>query len=367
MSLPVSIVIPTRNAMGVIEPHIAAVRECLAAAQEVIVVDSSEDGTLDYLRSELTGANIRFFERPRGLYESWNFATQQATAPYIYFSTMGDTIEPDGLRHLLDAIQSCGADVIISPPGMFNEAGEAIETRWPIHSLVENFSTREVRILPPVEAFLFSISCVPETVLGSSASNLYRREFLAAHPFPEGWGHCADSAWLTSHSLTARIAVTPQAVARFVVHAKESAGGFAPAVERTHFDDMFRRAGESLEQSDLPAPEREILQGWLTALRRRYQQFFDRLDMHVVYFARRDERIRAALERGDKFKARVASLEEEIHLTRGKLVDIRADMGAYERIHRSLPRMIALYFKVKMQQARKALAMLGGKSKTAGT
>ncbi len=368
MTLPITAILPTRNAMGAIEPHIRAIREWLPHVAQVVVVDSSEDGTLDYLRAEIALSNVEFHSRPRGLYEGWNFGVRQAREEFVYFSTVGDTIDFPGLQHLLAAIRAADADILISPPAMLDDRGVALPPgRWPIHSITENLPSAEPRRLAPADVFRLAVSFVPETLLGSSAGNLYRTAFLAGHPFPEGWGHCADSAWMISHSLAARVAVTARAVSQFIVHAKEPFGGFAPAVEITQFDDMFRRGTEALEAAMLPDEEREILRGWLVALRRRYQQFFDRLEMHKIYFARRDERIRAATERGDKFKARVVLLEDEVRSTREKVIALRRDIGAYARIHRSLPRMIRLYLSVKWSQARKVAALIRQKFQRSST
>ena len=367
-TLPISVILPTRNAMGSIEAHLSEIRGWLPRVAQIVVVDSSEDGTLDYLRAQIALPNVEFHSRPRGLYEGWNFGVGRTTQEYVYFSTVGDTIDLAGLRHLLDAIRTTEADILISPPEMLDDHGSPLPPgRWPIHSITENLSAGMPRLLAPADAFRLAVSYVPETLLGSSAGNLYRRSFLATHPFPEGWGHCADSAWIISHSLEARVAVTPNVVSRFIVHAKEPTGGFAPPVEMTQFEDMFRRAAVSLDASTLPVVERDVLRGWLVALQRRYQQFFDRFEMHKVYFARRDERIRLANERGDKFKARVATLEEEVISARRKVTDLRREIGGYERIHRSLPGMVRLYFSVKWNQAQKAWALLRQKIQKSST
>ena len=42
----------------------------------------------------------------------------KAKAPFIYISTVGDVIRPDGLAALLNTLQATEADVVISPPEM---------------------------------------------------------------------------------------------------------------------------------------------------------------------------------------------------------------------------------------------------------
>lgn len=351
MTLPITAILPTRNAMGAIDAHLHEIAGWLADVAQVVVVDSSEDGTLDYLRTKIDLPNAEFHSRPRGLYESWNFGVRQAKSEFVYFSTVGDTISGDGLRHLYDVAKRQEADIVISPPEMRSETGDSIPANWPIHDFCAQFDSENEHTLASHEAFLLSISYVPSTILGSSASNLYRREFLTQNPFLENWGHCADSPWMIANSLRARVAVTTRTVAKFVVHAKEPATG-AHVVGITHYEDMYERARASLRTSDRSDLEKKVLSGWLEGLVRRNRLFFERIESHVGYLARRDARIKALDERVVTARARSAQLEGQLKESNQKVIDLRRKLWDYERRHRSLLSIIGIYLAVKAGQLR---------------
>jgi len=80
-------------------------------------------GRLDMIRDRLRHPKIRFIERDRGLYESWNEGIAATTGDWIYISTAGDTIERDHLLHLLDTGERGAADVVISSPKFVDQTG----------------------------------------------------------------------------------------------------------------------------------------------------------------------------------------------------------------------------------------------------
>src|ERR1700761_342377 len=104
--LPVGVLIPTRNCMALLPEHVESMRGWLDLAEEIVVVDSdSRDGTKAFLKDKLSGRNVRFFEHPPGLYESWNFGLERMTARYVYISTVGDSITRAGLEHLAETAE----------------------------------------------------------------------------------------------------------------------------------------------------------------------------------------------------------------------------------------------------------------------
>src|SRR5262245_61645413 len=122
--LAIGVVIPTLNCAEQMPAHVAALNEWIDLAADVVVVDSeSTDGTPEFLRANLRHPAIRFFTRPRGLYQAWNFGIAQLRSEFAYISTAGDTITRAGIIHLAEAAQRLGADVVISPPRFVAEAG----------------------------------------------------------------------------------------------------------------------------------------------------------------------------------------------------------------------------------------------------
>src|ERR1035441_1521617 len=101
--LPVGVVMPTLNVRPQLPAHLFRSRTWSDLVEEIVVVDSqSEDGTGEYLRTQLQHPCIRHFSQSRGLYEAWNYGVGQLQRKYTYISTAGDLITREGLEHLVD-------------------------------------------------------------------------------------------------------------------------------------------------------------------------------------------------------------------------------------------------------------------------
>jgi hypothetical protein len=184
---------------------------------QVVVVDSSTDGSLDFLRKRLAASHVEFHSVPPGLYQAWNYGVSKARAEYCYFSTVGDSITADGLQHLFGIASKESLDAVLSPPEMLDIEGKPSAMRWPIHDFVatlreENFFPSREETVRWLTAFL------PFTILGSSASNLYRTDFLKAHPFPTECGHGGDAALGVQISPFVKMAVAKKICSRFFTH-----------------------------------------------------------------------------------------------------------------------------------------------------
>jgi hypothetical protein len=218
--LPIGVVIPTRNVQPALQAHLAQLHSWAELAEEIIVVDSqSTDGTVETLRAELRHPRLRILQHPPGLYQSWNHGIQQVTAKYTYFSTIGDTITAEGLQHLTATAEQIRSEVLVSSPGLFDLAGQTVtDRRWPIHRFLDWCPLDHPVLLEPWQAFLLTTLHVPDSILGSSASNLYLTETLKRFPFPTDYGHAGDTAWGLRYSWRVALAVTPKSFSRFVVH-----------------------------------------------------------------------------------------------------------------------------------------------------
>ncbi len=216
--LPVSIIVPTRNCAATLSEHLEKMRPVLDCASEVIGVDgSSEDGTAEILKKYLNHrVGAKFLSLPAGLYEGWNAAVAEAGQPWVYFSTIGDFIELDGLRELLVRAESGKLDLLISPPRMMEEDGVKSSSRkWPIHYLAEAFNEKETRLLSLDEKILGFFSFFTASILGSSASNIYSTSFLRKHPFATDFGHAGDTIWAVRYFEKMQVGICPVPVATF--------------------------------------------------------------------------------------------------------------------------------------------------------
>ncbi|HMJ91325.1 MAG TPA: glycosyltransferase [Candidatus Acidoferrum sp.] len=218
-TLPVSLLLPTRNSMGQLPRHIATVRDLLPHVRELVVVDSeSRDGTVELLRREFGSA--RFLTHPPGLYESWNFGVSACAAEYVYISTVGDAMTADGLRQLVKTAGQFACDVVISPPKLVDEHGTSVTKRWPIFEIIEGLKLEVTTVFTPEQAFLLALTFMRKAILGSSASNVYRTECLRERPFPTDFGHAGDVGWGLRHSADIRLGILPDEISTFVFHAR---------------------------------------------------------------------------------------------------------------------------------------------------
>ena len=248
--LPVGVVLPTYNCRAHLSAHLAAVREWAGLVEEIIVVDSfSDDGTMELLKEQLSQPNVRFHHHPRGLYQSWNFGISQISAKYIYISTVGDLITGDGLRHLVAVAEQFQADATLSPPHFVASDGRSlVDSRWPIQDLIQWHGINCPTAISSIHAFLMSVLPMPQGILGSSASNLYRTDLLRKRPFPTSFDPAGDSAWSLQYALGTRFAVTPTAVSQFLVHPKDTKAD--PEQEERLFGSFFDLALTAVRSSD---------------------------------------------------------------------------------------------------------------------
>ncbi len=223
-ALPIGVVIPTLNAMDHMAEHLDAVRAWAPRVEEIVLVDShSEDGTPEYVRANLEHSNLRVLSHPPGLYASWNHGIGNVTSRYTYISTIGDTMTEAGLEHLCAVAEEHEADVVVSPPTFRQaEGAELVDEWWPVHDMLPWLGIDEPTRLDPVDAFWFALH-YRGSILGSSASDLYRTAHLVDRPFPTDCGPVGDTAWGVINALGSRIVLTPERVSTFLFHVREGA------------------------------------------------------------------------------------------------------------------------------------------------
>jgi hypothetical protein len=221
MALPITILLPTRNSMRFLPSHLKALEPLLPLVDEVVHVDSeSLDGTVECAREGIPASKLRYFAHPPGLYQSWNFGISQARSKYVYISTVGDSMQADGLSRLCEVAEKLSADVVVSIPKFESEDGRMVNDIWPVHQMIEELKISEPKIIPKLAAFATAVANWKGGILNSSASNLYRADVLKARPFPLEFGTAGDVGWGVANSLFAKIAILPETFSTFLVHEK---------------------------------------------------------------------------------------------------------------------------------------------------
>jgi len=201
--------------------HLESMKEWLPLVDEVVVVDSeSTDGTVEFLKNDLGPHRARFFLHPPGLYQSWNFGIAQCTAKYIYLSTVGESITRAGLECLVDMAEAFDCHVVISPPRIVDEQGREVIKRWPIFDLIKALRLESAVSLNGSATLLFALISLHQAILGSSASNLYRTDFLKRAPFPTDFGRGGDVAWGLRYAAETKLGVVPKVFSTFLLHTK---------------------------------------------------------------------------------------------------------------------------------------------------
>jgi glycosyltransferase involved in cell wall biosynthesis len=222
--LTITILIPTRNEVEKLPQHLKLLAPLLSEVAEVIAVDSeSSDGTRELLDQALAPlANARVINQPKGLYQAWNHGIQQASGKYIYVATVGDVLLPGGLEHLLTVAEQTSADVVMSPPAMRAKSGLG-SLKWPIHYLLEAAPEAGILTLDGLTKLILCYGFLPgQGILGSSASNLYRRAFLVENPFPTDQGHGGDTIWGCRNAPAANMVVTRRPCAEFLFELRDT-------------------------------------------------------------------------------------------------------------------------------------------------
>jgi glycosyltransferase involved in cell wall biosynthesis len=254
-ALPLGVLVPTFNSMPWLERHVKALRPWLHRVQEVVTVDSqSSDGTSEYLLENLNGTNVRHLSHPPGLYESWNFGLRQIRAPWTYIATVGDTMPEKSIEALLAVGQQNNSDLVISPPRMMSMSGETLDKRWPIHRYIEWKGENRSGLIDGLEVFLWNVLSVPGSLLGSSASNIYRTGYLHDHPFPLGYSHACDTAWAVINSFQARWAIATGVYSEFLVHPASQHGSDEPLrhLTRERLHQLGREVFDALPDESFP-------------------------------------------------------------------------------------------------------------------
>lgn len=258
--LNISVVIPTRNAMPHIREHIEALSAWIAHVQQVVVVDSeSTDGTLECIRKNLTHANVTYLNHPPGLYQSWNAAIHAAGSKYTYIATVNDFMPFSTLARLHEEAEQHQADVVVSAPTIVADPGQAIK-EWPIHRFIATCSIDAPYVVEPLELLMLNLIDLPGTLIGSSASNLYRTLVLQQQSFPCDCGHAGDSAWAIVSSLRRRWLVVPNVESTFWHHGGHvRRGGGGPAVRARLCELATEQVAEARGSATLSKPEQECL------------------------------------------------------------------------------------------------------------
>lgn len=218
--LPIGVLLPTRNSMPWLKRHLNGLKPWLHQVEQVVVIDSySTDGTVDYLAKNISHPSVRILQHPPGLYDSWNYGVQQIDSEWLYIATVGDCIAAAGIKKLLTSCQKHRLDVAISAPVFLTASGEEVDKAWPVHRYIQYAGKSEgSHRMPAAEVFLWNTLFIPGSLMGSSASNLYRTAYMKTHPFSTELDHAGDIAWGIENAFSAKWGVVSDCYSEFLLN-----------------------------------------------------------------------------------------------------------------------------------------------------
>ena len=221
----ISVLIPVYQSAERLPEHIECLRRLLPMVHEFIwVITKSPDGSHEVAREAARKLGGQVLEVPRGLYQAWNSGIALATGDFIYISTIGDTITPEGLNALWHCLQKTAADVVFSPPTISPATGTNLKLsqHWPVFTFSKFLNRFPGTHIPTEKAILLQILSGASGLLGSCASCLFRASFLQCRPFPTEYHHYGDTAWTYQNLAEANLAFHPDPVAQFKIHNAET-------------------------------------------------------------------------------------------------------------------------------------------------
>ena len=218
--MSLTVIIPTKNNAASIGSHCLIVSQILHLVSEVIIVDSSEDNTLEICEASLPkNIETKIIKHPPGLYTSWNAAIKAVTSKYVYISTVGDTIKPNFLERLLIYAEAHCLDLVVSPPEFINAKPNC---QWPIHMLIESYGICGQNVLEGEDLALINYCLLSDyglgSLSGSFASNIARADLLKAHPFPTEYAGFGDVMWFAQVCGQIRLGIIPDVGSSFLFH-----------------------------------------------------------------------------------------------------------------------------------------------------
>ena len=217
----ISVIIPVYQCAERLSEHVESLRLLRPLVHEFIwVITESPDRSHEIAREAAKELGGQILEVARGLYQAWNSGIARATKEFIYISTIGDTITPDGLNALALCIKKNQADMVFSPPVIWPRTKTNLKKscHWPVFRFAETLRLFAGAKIPKESAMIMQLLSGASGLLGSCASCLFRASFLQKQPFPTDHYHYGDTAWTFRHLHESVLCYYQQPVARFVIH-----------------------------------------------------------------------------------------------------------------------------------------------------
>lgn len=249
----VSVCLPNLNTRPFLEERVQTVLAQTFSNWELVISDNySEDGAWEYFQSVArSDPRVRAEQAPRnGMYENWNACIRRAEGEYVYIATSDDTMAPDCLEKMvqaLDAHPEC--DLAHCPLRFIDEKGRDLpntQSWWWERSLFA-LSSGPLKAQPhirhaPLDGLLLLLG---QTVYLSLTQLLIRRSlFDRVGLFEARWGSVGDFNWDMRASLVASTVHVPGTWGSWRMHPSQ-----ATASVRLDSPEYARQVDEMIEHA----------------------------------------------------------------------------------------------------------------------
>jgi glycosyltransferase involved in cell wall biosynthesis len=237
----VSICLPNLNNRRFLPERLDSIFAQSFSDWELVVVDShSDDGAWEYLTGRATAdSRMRIFQGPReGIYAGMNQSIRLAVGEYIYIAPSDDTMAPDCIAKMVQALDTHpDCDIAHCALRFINEESEALPSTqsWWLERSVFARSSGEAIYRSHIRRAPFDglLLLLGQTVYLSLTQLLVRRSlFDRIGLFESRWGSVGDFNWAMRACLVAN-----------TIHVPDTWGGW-----RLHPAQATVRAGRNSEE-----------------------------------------------------------------------------------------------------------------------
>jgi hypothetical protein len=275
----VSILLPNLNNRSFLQERIDTIRSQTLSDWELVVVDNhSEDGAWEFFQHlPQSDPRILIRQAPReGMYANWNNCLRLARGQYIYIATSDDTMAPDCLQKMVEALDACpDCGLAHCRLRMVDEQGGDVFDWWSGGSIFARssgnlFGRRHIRRAP----FDGLLHLTGESVYVSITQLLMRRKvFDQVGLFETRWGSVGDFNWCMRASLGVDTVHVPETWGGWRTHARQAtaAASLGSVEHRRKIDEMIQHAIESSAPQLRPEIREELSSAWETYARQMRQ------------------------------------------------------------------------------------------------
>lgn len=222
----VSILLPNLNTRKYLDERIDTIFKQSFTDWELVIVDNdSDDGAWDFFKQIAALDNrVRISQaRRNGMYANWNNCIELARGQYVYIATSDDTMLPECLEQMVDALESHPqCDIAHCCLTVIDENGNPLPTQWDqldkelfYGDFIKRKHIRKAPYDGYVHAGWYTVYSITQLLIRRS---LFKKIGL----FRNDFGSIADFEWEMRATLVADVIHIPRYLATWRVHQQQA-------------------------------------------------------------------------------------------------------------------------------------------------